>query len=167
MVYLAFFGIVMLLQMSVSKVLAQRRLWYFKTTKILQKWLQTCMIYIVAFGVGLKCPRKIHLNTQCVGGGGCALRSNWVFCRHLSGQKIYATLEVKTQSFFIIAFWCKPRANMFHILNSTSSLAFCFPKYVRENFILSQLVRQRRLMWIMIVLSLKIKKTVPFLMRFF
>ena len=27
------------------------------------------MIYIVAFGVGLKCPRKIHLNTQCRGGG--------------------------------------------------------------------------------------------------
>jgi hypothetical protein len=25
------------------------------------------MIYIVAFGVGLKCPRKIHLNTQCGG----------------------------------------------------------------------------------------------------
>ena len=25
------------------------------------------MIYIVAFGGGLKCPRKIHLNTQ--GGG--------------------------------------------------------------------------------------------------
>ena len=23
------------------------------------------MIYIVAHGVGLKCPRKIHLNTQC------------------------------------------------------------------------------------------------------
>jgi hypothetical protein len=23
------------------------------------------MIYIVAFGVGLKCPLKIHLNTQC------------------------------------------------------------------------------------------------------
>ena len=23
------------------------------------------LIYIVAFGVGLKCPRKIHLNTQC------------------------------------------------------------------------------------------------------
>ena len=23
------------------------------------------MIYIVAFGVGLKCPCKIHLNTQC------------------------------------------------------------------------------------------------------
>ena len=23
------------------------------------------MIYIVALGVGLKCPRKIHLNTQC------------------------------------------------------------------------------------------------------
>ena len=26
------------------------------------------MIYIVAFGVGLKCPSKIHLNTQCGGG---------------------------------------------------------------------------------------------------
>ena len=25
------------------------------------------MIYIVALGVGLKCPRKIHLNTQCKG----------------------------------------------------------------------------------------------------
>ena len=24
------------------------------------------MIYIVAFGGGLKCPRKIHLNTQCI-----------------------------------------------------------------------------------------------------
>ena len=24
------------------------------------------MIYIVAFGGGLKCPRKIHLNTQCL-----------------------------------------------------------------------------------------------------
>ena len=23
------------------------------------------MIYIVAFGSGFKCPRKIHLNTQC------------------------------------------------------------------------------------------------------
>ena len=30
------------------------------------------MIHILAFGGGLKCPRKIHLNTQCVcvcGGG--------------------------------------------------------------------------------------------------
>ena len=24
------------------------------------------MIYIVAFGVDLKCPHKIHLNTQCL-----------------------------------------------------------------------------------------------------
>ena len=24
------------------------------------------IIYIVAFGVGFKCPRKIHLNTQCL-----------------------------------------------------------------------------------------------------
>ena len=35
MVYLAFFGIFMLLQMSVSKILAHRRIWYFKTTKVL------------------------------------------------------------------------------------------------------------------------------------
>ena len=28
------------------------------------------MIYIVALSVGLKCPRKIHLNTQWGGGGG-------------------------------------------------------------------------------------------------
>ena len=28
------------------------------------------MIYIVALGVGLKCPRKIHLNTQCPPGSG-------------------------------------------------------------------------------------------------
>ena len=27
--------------------------------------LTSNMIYIVALGVGLKCPRKIHLNTQC------------------------------------------------------------------------------------------------------
>ena len=39
-VYLAFFGIFMLLQMSVSKILAHRHLWYFKTTKILKKKLQ-------------------------------------------------------------------------------------------------------------------------------
>ena len=26
------------------------------------------MIYIVVLGVGLKCPRNIHLNTQCGGG---------------------------------------------------------------------------------------------------
>jgi hypothetical protein len=26
------------------------------------------MVYIVAFGVGFKCPRKIHLNTQCPAG---------------------------------------------------------------------------------------------------
>ena len=28
------------------------------------------MIYIIAFGFGLKCSRKIYLNTLCVGGGG-------------------------------------------------------------------------------------------------
>ena len=33
-VYLAFFGIFMLLEMFVSKILCHRRLWYFRTTKI-------------------------------------------------------------------------------------------------------------------------------------
>ena len=27
--------------------------------------LTSNMIYIIALGVGFKCPRKIHLNTQC------------------------------------------------------------------------------------------------------
>ena len=35
MVYLVFFGIFMLLQMSVSKILTQGSIWYFKTTTIL------------------------------------------------------------------------------------------------------------------------------------
>ena len=30
-----------------------------------KKKMTSNMIYIVALGVGFKCPRKIHLNTQC------------------------------------------------------------------------------------------------------
>ena len=45
-VYWAFLGIFMLLQMSVSKILADRRLWYFKTTKNLQKLIQTWFILL-------------------------------------------------------------------------------------------------------------------------
>ena len=45
-VYWAFLGIFMLLQMSVSKILTDRRLWYFKTTKNLQKWIQTWFILL-------------------------------------------------------------------------------------------------------------------------
>ena len=54
----------MLLQMPVSKILAHRHLWYFKTTKTFIE-LTSNMIYTVALGIGFKCPRKIHLNTQC------------------------------------------------------------------------------------------------------
>ena len=43
-VYLAFFWIFMLLKMSGSKILAHRRPWYFKITKILQKWFWTWFI---------------------------------------------------------------------------------------------------------------------------
>ena len=60
----------MLLQMSVSKILAHGRLWY-----ILQNYqtfieMTSNMIDIVGFGGGLKCPHKIYLNTQWVGGRG-------------------------------------------------------------------------------------------------
>ena len=44
--YWAFLGIFMLLQMSVSKILADRFLWYFKTTKNLQKCIQTWFILL-------------------------------------------------------------------------------------------------------------------------
>ena len=37
------------------------------------------MIYVVAFGIGLKCPRKIHLNTQWGGGGHSALSKGITF----------------------------------------------------------------------------------------
>ena len=33
------------------------------------------MIYIVALGVGLKCPRKVHLNTQW--GEGTKICQSW------------------------------------------------------------------------------------------
>ena len=45
-VYWAFLGIFMLLQMSVSRILADRLLWYIKTTKNLQKWIQTWFILL-------------------------------------------------------------------------------------------------------------------------
>jgi len=49
--------------MSVSKILAHRHLWYFKITKTIIE-MTANMIYTVALGVGLKCLRKVHLNTQ-------------------------------------------------------------------------------------------------------
>ena len=55
-VYLAFFWIFRLLQMSVSMVLK-------KYQNVIE--MTSNMIYIVAFVGGLKCPHKIHLNAQC------------------------------------------------------------------------------------------------------
>ena len=48
------------------------------------------MIYIVAFGVGLKYPRKIHLNTQWPGGATFVLTAlifqpNVFFTTHFDG----------------------------------------------------------------------------------
>ena len=62
--YLAFYGIFMLPQMSVSKILAHRRLWYQNFTEMTSN-----TSYIVAFGFGLKCLRKILFNTQWGEGG--------------------------------------------------------------------------------------------------
>ena len=45
------------------------------------------MIYNVAFGGGFKCPRKIHLNTQCRG------RSQTTFTRG-EGQKMSIFIKV-------------------------------------------------------------------------
>ena len=58
------------------------------------------MIYIVLLGVGFKCPRKIHLNTQCVsvsvcvcvgwgvGGQDKKLKFSACFCLRLSCKLI-------------------------------------------------------------------------------
>ena len=59
----------MLLQMSVSKILAHRHIWYFQNYQNFIE-MNSNMIDIVAFGGGLKCPRKIHLNTQFFWGKG-------------------------------------------------------------------------------------------------
>ena len=72
MVYLAFLGIFMLLQMSVSKILASMVLQNYQT----YIELTSNMIYIVSLGVGLKCPHKIHLNTQCLPSPICIIRWN-------------------------------------------------------------------------------------------
>ena len=60
----------MLPQLSVSKILIYGCLW------VLQNYqnsieLTSNMICIVALGVGLKCPREIHLYTQW--GGDCSI----------------------------------------------------------------------------------------------
>ena len=54
------------LEMSVSKILAHRRLWYKQIIEMTSN-----MIHIVALGVGLRCPHKILLNTQWGGGQFC------------------------------------------------------------------------------------------------
>ena len=49
------------LEMSVSKILVSMVLQNFQN--LIE--MTSNIIYIAAFGVGFKCPRKIHLNTQC------------------------------------------------------------------------------------------------------
>ena len=51
--------------MSVSKILTHGRLCMALQTYQNFVELTSNMIYIAALGVGMKCPRKIHLNTQC------------------------------------------------------------------------------------------------------
>ena len=64
------------LEMSVSKILAYMVLQNYQNVTE----MTSNMIYIVALGDGLKCPRKIYLNTQCKGGGHCVLK--WVLRGH-------------------------------------------------------------------------------------
>ena len=52
------------LEISVSKILTQGRQNYQIFIEMTSN-----MIYILALGVGFKCPRKIHLNTQWGGKG--------------------------------------------------------------------------------------------------
>ena len=66
MVYFSFFGIFVLLQVSVKDIGSG-------ASMVLQNYknfveMTSNMIYIVALGIGLKYPSKIHLNTQWGGG---------------------------------------------------------------------------------------------------
>ena len=50
------------LEISVSKILAHMVLQNYQN--VIE--MTSNMIYVVAFGVVLKCPRKIHMNTKLV-----------------------------------------------------------------------------------------------------
>ena len=62
-VCLTFLGIFMLIQMCVSKILVHRLLWYFKTAKILQKWLQTWFILLHLALLWNVCVKSIWTNS--------------------------------------------------------------------------------------------------------
>ena len=62
----------MRLKISVSNILAQGHLWYFKNYQKLIE-ITSNMIDMIALGGGFKCPRKIHLITQWGGGHNCPL----------------------------------------------------------------------------------------------
>ena len=51
------------------------------------------MIYIVAFGSGLKCLRKIYLNAQCPCPSALHLRLYFVFLSHFSIGFLYRAIR--------------------------------------------------------------------------
>ena len=51
------------------------------------KEMTSNIFHIVAFGVGFKCPRNIHLNTQCRGG------QVWTFCRPPPPLLVHVVVE--------------------------------------------------------------------------
>ena len=55
------------------------------------------MIYIVALGVGFKCPRKIHLNTQCPP----PYSWNRVHCQNCGGRGVPVPTALQEKSVFI------------------------------------------------------------------
>ena len=68
--------------------------------------LNSEMIYIVALGVGLKCPHKIYLNTQCseyvcLGGGGEQL----VIYSGANKSECFTFISTKIWSTQGIMFW--------------------------------------------------------------
>ena len=73
------------------------------------------MIYIVAFDVGFKCPRKIHLNTQCPPPALCPPPMA------LHAQTLYRTAEV-CRKIMALAF---PLAELELVVRPNSSAYTC------------------------------------------
>ena len=73
------------LEMSVSKILTHGHLWYFKTTKILQNWLQTCFILLHLALAWNVCIKSIWTHSA-------PFRHSWYVIDNF--HKIYLDLDV-------------------------------------------------------------------------
>ena len=127
-----FFGIVMLLKMFVSKILAHRRLWYFKTTKILQKWLQVWFMLLhlaLVWNVRTKCigthSAPPHIFRPSCGSANCWAEKTL----HELSQCCYeigASIQVYYYHYYIlmpIRLWCLKEQ-----LKTVPKVSFAFSK---------------------------------------